>query len=281
MQQRNNLDRLNSGTTQPLSPTADPVLPKSTSFDFVMPTDFVELPSEGKYYPSGTPLHGKETLEIRYMTAKEEDILTNKALLRKGVAIDRLLQSLLIDQSVKVDDLLTGDKNALVVAARISGYGSSYTTKVSCPLCDTKFDHTFDLAEIKKKEVMDNMVGENGIISLTLPLTKVFVECKLLTGKDEKLLASWMEAKKKHHLPDSLLTDQLKVILVSVNGQSDKDYINKFVDHMPASDSRYLRVEYFKRVPDVNMNFDITCSECDNTQEVTMPLGAEFFWPQR
>lgn len=276
---RNNQERFLGNVVQ--SSSDEEAVLNSKNLDFVMPTDYVTLPSEGKFYPKDNPLYGKDSIEIRFMSAKHEDILTNKSLLRKGLAIDRLLQSLMIDQTIKVDDFLTGDKNALIIAARISGYGEDYTTKVTCPLCEVKFEHIFNLLEIKNKEVNKDMIGDNGIISLTLPRTKAFVECKLLSGKDEKLLAQLIESKKKHKLPDALLTDQLKVILVSINGQADKDYMNKFIDMMPAADSRYLRVEYFKRVPDVNMNFDITCPECDNEQEVNMPLGAEFFWPQR
>ena len=278
---RNNEERLGINPTQ--QSTVEEVMNSSNDnkLSIASPTDFVELPSKGKYYPSDSSLKDKESLEFRYMTARQEDILTNKSLLKKGIAIDRMLQSLLLDSKVHVDDMLVGDKNAFVIAARISGYGTEYSTKVACPTCDNKFNFVFNLEEIKNKEIEENMLNENGIISLILPRTNANVECKLLTGKDEKLLSQLLESKRRKNLPDNLLTDQLKAIIISVNGDTDTSSINSFVNNMPASDSRYLRVEYYKRVPDVDMNMSVTCTQCDDTQEVIMPLGAEFFWPQR
>lgn len=247
--------------------------------DFVMPTEIVDLPSKGKFYGEGHPLYGKDTIEIRFMCAKDEDIITNKSLLKKGLAIDRLLQGLIVDKKIKIDDLLVGDKNALVVAARISGYGDQYTTRMVCSSCNFSFEHTFNLSEIKEKEVMEEMY-ENEYIMISLPKTKVMVECKLLSGKDEKYLIQSSEIKKKNKIIESPLTDQLKSFIISIDGQTDREYINKFVESMPASDSRYLRVEYFKRVPDINMKFDVVCPECDASEEVPMPLTADFFWPK-
>ena len=89
------------------------------------PTEIVELPSKGHFYINGHPLSSGK-VEIKYMTAKEEDILTSENLIRQGTVIDKLLESLIVDKSIKVDDLLTGDKNALMVASRILAYGKDY-----------------------------------------------------------------------------------------------------------------------------------------------------------
>ena len=119
----------------------------STGLSFVAPTEFVVLPSGGKYYPEGHPLHGEDTVEIRMMTTKQEDILTSRALLKKGVAIDRFIQSILVTKGVTPDSMLVGDKNAILVAARISGYGSEYITQVQCPVCQERSKFEFDLEE--------------------------------------------------------------------------------------------------------------------------------------
>ena len=117
------------------------------SFSWSVPTEFVELPSEGLFYPPGHPLHNEKTVEIRFMTAKEEDILTSRSLLKAGVALDRMLQNTLINKSIDVNSLLIGDKNALLVAARRTGYGPEYATSVNCPNCGAQVEHTFDISE--------------------------------------------------------------------------------------------------------------------------------------
>ena len=125
--------------TAPTTPTAP------ASLSYVTPTEFVELPSRGKFYSTDHPLHGKEVIEMRYMTAKDEDILTSPALLKNGVAIDRLIENLIVDKSISANSLLIGDKNAVTLAARISGYGEQYEVNVTCPACGSNTDHTFHL----------------------------------------------------------------------------------------------------------------------------------------
>ena len=86
------------------------------------PTEVVDLPSKGKLYPPDSPL-ASGTIEMKYMTAKEEDILTNQNYIEKGIVIDKLLQALIVDKTIDYNELLVGDKNALLIAARILGYG--------------------------------------------------------------------------------------------------------------------------------------------------------------
>ncbi len=249
------------------------------TLSFPAPTEFVDLPSRGLFYPADSPLAGKESLELRFMTAKEEDILTNKSLLKKGVAIDRLLSALIVDKSVSVDELLVGDKNALLIATRISAYGSDYKTQIVCPSCGSKFENNFDLSTIERKEPV-TILKSDGTFELTLPKTKAVVCCKLLTGRDEKLLTQMVESKKKHKLQETPLIDQLRLMIVSVNGSIDKGAVYHFVESLPAFDSHFLRTEYVKAIPDVKTEFPVTCPECESESEVVMPLAAEFFWPK-
>ena len=134
-----NRDRLGSNTPQNSSPPQQ-ALQENPGFAFVVPTEFVELPSGGRFYPENHPLHGQSTIEIKQMTAKEEDILTSRTLLKNGVAIDRVIQSLITDKRVNSDSLLVGDRNAILIAARVSGYGNEYNTTVGCPACGTTQD---------------------------------------------------------------------------------------------------------------------------------------------
>ena len=142
-----NEDRLGLGTNP--NPDQSPAPAASSggpAFSWSVPTEFVELPSQGIFYPAGHPLAGQKTVEIRYMTAKEEDILTSRSLLKEGVALDRMLQNILVNSAIDISSLLVGDKNALLVAARRTGYGPEYETRVACPACDTSQEYSFDIS---------------------------------------------------------------------------------------------------------------------------------------
>jgi len=274
---RNNLDRMGASDKNTDAPKAD-------ILQFVTPTEFVELPSKGLAYKEGHPLHNKEVIEIRYMTAKDEDILTSQSLLKKGLAVDRFLQNILVDRTINVQDLVVGDRNAIIVAARESGYGSNYDTKVSCPACGEKNDMSFDLQNKKITEpVIDEALGitktENGTFKVTLPLSKHTVELKLLTGKDEFFLSKLSNTKKKNRVEESAMTDQYKLMVIGIEGHTDKSLINRYVDNMPTRDSRYLRKAYKAISPNLEIKQEFTCGSCGHEQELEVPFGADFFWP--
>ena len=285
MSPRNNEERTGAVQT-PSSPV--PTAQESqgdATFSFVAPTEFVELPSQGRYYPEGHPLHNEEAVEIRYMTAKDEDILTSKALIKKGIVIDRLLQNIIVDKSIKIDDLLIGDKNAIVVAARTTGYGEEYNTKITCPACLSTVTHTFHLAQAKitGPDVAASRgveQGDDGIFYFEAPKSKVKVGVTLMTSRDERSLLKISERKKKHNLPESVLTDQLRMMIVSVNDSQDKQHINSFIDNCPAGDSRYIRNIYTDIMPNVDLTQDFECSACEHEEEVMVPFTTDFFWPK-
>ena len=282
---RNNGDRLGADRMEAASSPSAAVAAEPTGLSFSTPTEFVELPSGGRFYPEGHPLHGKDSIEIKFMTAKEEDILTSKTLLKKGVAVDRMLQSIIIDPKIRVDDLLVGDKNALIVAARVSGYGENYATRVSCPACSTVKDIEFDLQEtvLEPGGYEGSAVTgptEKGTFNIELPKLKANVEVKLLDGKDEKRLLQMAEMKRKNKLQETTLTDQLRISIVSVNGDSEKATINKLIDNMPAFDSRFVRSVISKLMPNIDMRKDFTCDACEYSAKVEVPFTVEFFWPR-
>ena len=297
---RNNQERLKSAPPEPAleeeTKKKKPNKPDTNQvLSFAIPTEFVDLPSKGKYYPAGHALHGVETLEIRHMTAKEEDILSSQALLRKGIAIDRMLQSILVDSEINIKDLLVGDKNALTVAARISGYGPEYVTTIECPMCATKQEYEFDLEEAAERgasgdleELADSLDGieltENNTFLVELPKSGHKVELKMLTGVDEEKLQKHQQAKAKSKVKNQLstvLTDTLKSIIQSVGEVRDRKQINQFVDMMPALDSRYLRGVYQNLVPNVDLTQEFACEECGHTQALEVPVTADFFWPKQ
>jgi hypothetical protein len=249
--------------------------------DFVLPTEFVDLPTKGKFYPEGHPLHNEESVEIRYMTAKDTDILTSKSLLKKGLAVDRMIQNILINKEIKVDDLYIGDKNAILVAARINGFGSNYETKVTCPACGTSANHTFDLNDLSEnaEEESEYEISQNGTFSIELPISKQTVECRLLSGKDEKVIFNRNEKRKKKNLPETSLTDQYKMFVVSVSGVTERGLVEKFIDVMPARDSNHLKSVYNKVSPNIDLSYDFSCNECDSETSIDVPFSANFFWP--
>ena len=227
------------------------------------------------------------------MTAKEEDILASESLIRKGVAIDRMLQSLLIDNNLKVKDLLVGDKNALTVAARITGYGTEYTTRVTCPACNTVQEFEFDLDEqtttgaaFDREELNEKLEGvemtSNGTFLVELPKSSLTVELKMLTGADEEKLEKFQKQKAKNNNgQSSLLTDTMKSIIIAVDKVTERAQINNFVENMPALDSRYLRGIYQQLVPNIDMTQEFSCKKCDHTQALEVPVTTDFFWPQQ
>jgi len=261
---------------------APPIAEKNSILDFVLPTEFVDLPTKGKFYPENHSLHNRESVEIRYMTAKDTDILTSKSLLKKGVAVDRMLQNIIVDDKIKVDDLYSGDKNAILVAARINGFGAEYKTKVTCPDCASISEHSFNLSEVEPGNFgSDIEVSSGGTLKVELPVTKVSVECRLLTGADEKKMFRQSEKRRKHNLPETNLTDQYKLFIVSINGETDRGLVEKFVDLMPARDSTHLKSIYEKAAPNIDLKYDFACLSCDAETKIDIPFSANFFWPNR
>tara|TARA_Y100000592_G_scaffold56450_1_gene88692 strand:- start:4024 stop:4848 length:825 start_codon:yes stop_codon:yes gene_type:complete len=271
-----NKDRL-GGVQQP--DTNPPPQQGGGGFSFVVPTEFVDLPSQGRYYPEGHPLHNKESIEIKQMTAKEEDILTSRTLLKKGVALERLLQSLIVDRSIDPSTLLIGDRNAVIVAARVSGYGSDYSVSIDCPACGTKQDYGFNLnsLQITHGEVdhaMDATDNLDGTITCVLPKTEVTVVARLLTGKEEKTITNIMGG-------NNLISKQLESLIVSVNGDTSREAIRYVANNMPSLDSRHLRLVIKEATPNIDLTQEFSCTECGHTQEMEVPLTANFFWPDR
>ena len=234
------------------------------------PTEIIELPSKGLIYPSTLSLSSGK-VEMKYMTAKEEDILTNQSYIQKGIVLDKLLQSLIVDKSINIDDLIVGDKNALLIASRILGYGSKYPVKIKGK------DVSIDLSTLENKEI-DFSSFEQGKneFSYTLESTGNVITYQLLTGKDEKLIEKEIAGLKKINSDSSPeLTTRLKQMILSINGDTDKKTIRDFVDnYFLARDSRAFREHIKNTQPDVNLNVTL-----DNGEEVAIPIGLSFFWP--
>tara|TARA_Y100001960_G_scaffold312366_1_gene373979 strand:- start:1849 stop:2499 length:651 start_codon:yes stop_codon:yes gene_type:complete len=213
------------------------------------------------------------------MTAKEEDILTSINLIRKGIVLDKVLESIIVDKKIKVDDLLVGDKNGLIIAARILGYGKNYDVTAACSDCGETSTLDVDCTLLKDKELSDD-IKENKF-SITLPATKVTLEFKLITSGEEKKVEKDVEAMKKIQ-PDIDYSNSFKFkrMITSIDGDTTQSVINDFVDNkFLAQDSLEFRRYINKISPDVDMTYPFECTHCSHTQEVVVPLGTGFFWP--
>jgi hypothetical protein len=240
---------------------------------FKFPTEQVELPSKGLIYPPSNPL-SSGFVEMKYMTAREEDILTNQNYIKQGVVLEKLLQSLIVSK-VNYDDLIVGDKNAIMVAARILGYGKDY-----------KFTYkdeevTVDLSELDLKYLNPDLIekGKNEF-KFYLPHSGNEITYKLLTGHDEKEIDKEIQGLKKINKNISPeMSTRLKYMITSINGDTNKKDIREFVDNMLlARDSKALRDHIKNTQPDVNLTFNF--EGVDGTEEgINIPITINFFWP--
>ena len=281
---RNSKSRLNKEVESTKPADADPVAALGEgALTFTTPTEFVELPSGGDYYPEGHRLHGEQTVEIKFMTAKEEDILTSKTLIKQGVALERLLKSVIVDKSIDPSTMLTGDRNALLIAARKSGYGEEYNAKINCPSCNSVNEIVYNLDEVEAitpSEDEEVKWKSEGNMLVALPLSKLEVEAKLLTGKEEMHLSRMQESKRKKKLLETSMQDVLKSMIVSVNGDNSAEILKLFISRVPARDIKHLREVYKRNTPNVEMNHDFECENCNYGTVLEVPFTVEFFWPR-
>ena len=244
------------------------------------PTEVINLPSKGYFYPEDSPLSSGE-IEIKYMTAREEDILTSANLIKKGLVIDTLLKSLIINSNVNFKDILIGDKNAIMIASRVLGYGKEYNIEITGEFDDSE-SLVVDLTELKHKEV-DFSKFEKGKneFSFTLPNSKRDIAFKFLTSGDEDEIDRDLKAMNKlKNLVDSEMTTRLKKRVTSVDGNREQPFINKFVDTEFLSVDSFALREYIDEItPDVDMIYDYISSIDGERRSVVVPMTTEFFWP--
>ncbi len=251
-------------------------------YDF--PTETVELPSKGLCYPKDNPLSSGK-IEMKYMTAKEEDILTSANLIRKGVVLDKLFKSLIVSP-IEYNDLIIGDKNAIMIAARVLGYGAEYNFEVTCPMCGTKNAMSFNLSNLKDAKFDEgalSLLGENGFLEWELPTSKRTVQFVLVTSRIESAVNREMAAKRKITKSDvnPEITTRFKHMITAVDGNEDKKYITNFVDNEFLSRDSFAFREYVQEIqPDVDFNINFECAACDHTATMALPIDAGFFWPR-
>ena len=254
--------------TRPQSFQSPPPQPQKQEVTY--PTEVIELPSQGHFYPLEHPLSSGK-LELKMMTAKEEDILMSQNLIKKGIVLDKLLETLIVDKNIKLDDLLLADKNAILVAARRLAYGDGYgPVEVTCPKCREKNQITFNLGEIKNEEFdFDNYTRGENSFEFVLPYSKKTIQYRILTHKDEQQIENELKANNKILKGSSSneVTARLRSMIISVDGNSDRNYVKKYVEtEMVSRDALALR-QYIK------------CGDCSHEERLGVPLTVQFFWP--
>lgn len=244
------------------------------------PSEIVDLPSKGLLYPKENPLSSGH-IEMKYMTAKEEDILTSQNLIQKGVVIDKLLQSLVLSD-INYNDLYIGDKNAIMIAARVLGYGKDYDVTLTCPHCGEKTDVTIDLLNLTENDVDMTLFKNANEFLFTLPYSKRVLTFKLLTHADEKKIDEELRFAKKINKSESKseLTTRFKYMIIAVDGETDQKTIRDFIDNeFLSKDSLEFR-KYIKQIsPDVDMSYIFTCDNCGKDNTIQVPMTVQFFWP--
>lgn len=275
---RNNSDRLSQNTQEPQTVA-------SPGQSFPSNTTYVALPSGGRYYSEKNPLFGKDSLEFKDLTTKEEDILTNQSYIKNGVVFDKLLSSILIDK-IDSSDLLPGDRDAVLIAARLNGYGHEHNVQVACPKCNSPQQHTIDISQFKNSDGTQNLAKwdvqttEQNTFVVTLKQSDVEVEFKLLTVKDLNELEKSQTLREQRELPSNQRTEQMCKMIVSVNGDSDRQKVIQSVANFKPYDSRFLNRIHQEISPSVDRTVSFECkkADCQHIWTAEVPVTANFFW---
>lgn len=252
--------------------------PEST-YDF--PTEIISLPSEGLIYPEGHPL-AKGEVTIKYMTAREEDILSSQSLIRKGVVLDKLLESVVV--GVPIDDLMLGDKNAIFLATRILGYGPAYEAEVTDPFSGERQQVIIDLSKVKTKDIDTSKLNRKNEYEFELPISKKKIKFKLLTHKDEIEITEEINALNKLSKGKAEFTSDVtirfKKMILEVDGKSERSYINKWISNeFLARDTKAFRAYVKELSPDLELKFLFTSDITGESEALDIPFGISFFYP--
>ena len=242
-------------------------------------TEIISLPSQGKCYPETNPL-SSGNIELKYMTAREEEILTSQSLIKKGVVLDKLFEAIIVDKKVNPDDILLGDKNAIMLATRILGYGPEYKIQIQTSTGENETINV-DLGKVQTKDIDFSKLTSDNRYTFKTSTGNVLI-FKLLTHGDEKRIDADVNAMKRLS-KDSMggeLTTRYRYMIVSVDGNEDTKSITDFINNKFLSKDTKAFREHLKVIqPDIKMEFDYTDPETGETEVRSIPMGVNFFWP--
>lgn len=254
------------------------------SIRLTYPHEVVELVSRGIFYPEDHVLASGK-IELKYMTAREEDILTSENLIKKNEALDMLLKSVILTSPLRYEDLLLGDKLGILISTRIMAYGHDYKVGIKCPKCEHKNERTIDLRDLETIEPKPELF-EDGTLTkhsrearLKLPATKADIVVKFFNHADEKKVEAEIKTLKNKIGTSNLITTRLRHAIVEVNGNREFSVISKFVSELPSIDSMHIRKFFKENTPDVKLEMPFQCESCGHEEKMNLPITAEFFFP--
>ena len=254
-----------------------PSVSSKKSYDF--PTETITLPSQGLGYPEGHPLT-KGEITIKLMTAKEEDILASPNLIKKGILLDKLLEAVVVEDGVKADDLLIGDKNAILIASRVLSYGPEYTVQITDPITEDVVSYVVDMSSLKTKEIDFSKLSRKNEYDFVLKNGTKLTFQLLTHGLEKKIDADLNAISKINKDNSSEITTRLRYIITSVNGERDLGAIAKFINNQfLASDSRVFRNHIKDITPDIDFTFEYVSPITGEREALQVPFGLDFFYP--
>lgn len=279
----------NSRRTTISAPSPDPTsIKKPTNnsnpfgINLVAATEVVKLPSGGKMYPEYSTLHNITEVEIKHMTAREEDLLSNSQFLMDGTIFDRLLASILVDKSIDPMDFTAADRMAIIYAARITGYGSEYVMKMDCGACGKNAEFVFDISkqEIVRPEPEDVSFDETtGHYEFKLPKTGLKVKLRLLSVGEEAELEKQAEKANSLGISNNNTVNLFRKSIISVDDVEDIAALNQLYENLPALDCRKIRSVINGIAPHISTLQTVACGSCGTESESEVPFSLGFFWP--
>ena len=247
--------------------------------EFQVPTEIIELPSEGRFYPNG-----KNKVEIKYMTAEEDDILFSPDLIKSGRVLDALLDVVVVDRDLRPENMLSGDRNYVLIETRRTGFGDDYQPgNMNCKSCGYEYNPVVNLSKLKSKKLPETITpDEKGEFSVEMPMMKAEVKFRFLNGHDEKRLAKIAERGQQRSGQfkiSRMITEKYLLQIMEVNGNRDKSYIKKYISAMPTRDSYFFR-DYIRKIePGIDLSYEFECPACGNLEVKDVPITPKLFYP--
>tara|TARA_R110002020_G_scaffold219147_1_gene427019 strand:+ start:917 stop:1708 length:792 start_codon:yes stop_codon:yes gene_type:complete len=244
-------------------------------------THYVTLPTRGAHYSKDHPLFGQETIEIKMLTTKEEDILTNTSYIEKEVVLDKFLESIIVNKNIKHSILHDTDQMAILIASRVEAYGEDYPIIINCQKCTEEYDHDIDLSSMLKNEIESELeTTGHGTSIVELPKSQATLEFRNLLPFEAQSIEKTIERMKKNGINTSFVNEFYQRIIQSIDGNTDGEVIASFIKKMPIRDSRVLKKAYEGSIPRIDTNFQSTCNACGHENKGGLPIQASFFFPE-
>jgi hypothetical protein len=229
------------------------------------PANIITLPSHGKVYEETSALKSGK-IEMRHMTAYDEDILSNSSYISEGVIFDKLLEALIVTPGVDISELVIGDKEWLLISARILGYGNEYPVSIIDAKTDKPVSAILDLSKLKSKE-FDKASDDVGCFEYVVSSNNDVIKFKYLSAADASKVAD-----------ESINSTFLKMSIHAINGDTDVNTIEDYLKYeLRAMDSRKLRKHIVESAPGINYETEAV-DDKGATHSAMFQFKLDLFW---